>query len=386
MTTTTTVQPEAAPDRAGGLRASWYSGTEGWEAADAQAVTTAAGDPVALGRFATELALTAGLVDRPSLVLGALPFDTRGDAVFLRPGSLDRITGGAGGAACDPPERAAYRVMESTPTREGYAGAVRTLLADFEAGTVDKVVLARQVELFADQDVDPGAVAERLRHLHPFAHVFNIPVPQGGSLVGASPELLVSKRGGTVRSHPLAGSAHRSRDLTTDAENAERLSRSEKDLREHAYVVEAIADTLAPYCSRLQVPREPSLVGTCTMWHLGTFIDGDLRDPQTPVVELAAALHPTPAICGYPTEAAQRRIHDLEGFDRGYYAGAVGWTDEHGDGEWAVAIRCAHVEGTRVLAYAGAGIVAGSDPVSEVAETAGKMRAFASALGDEVLA
>ncbi len=266
---------------------------------------------------------------------------------------------------------------ESSP--DDYRDGVRLLLDAFADGDVEKAVLARYRDLSCTEPCDPLAIAARLAADHPAAYVFALPVADARHLVGASPELLIAKSGTSVRSHPLAGSARRSPDAATDRAHADALNSSEKDRREHAYVVEAICDILTPYCARLTVP-EPGLLGTDSMWHLGTEITAELRDPDVSVSELAALLHPTPAVCGTPRSAAYDLISEAESFDRGFFAGAVGWADTRGDGEWAVSIRCGDVWSDRIRAYAGAGIVVGSDPEAELAETSGKLSTFLAAV------
>jgi isochorismate synthase len=177
----------------------------------------------------------------------------------------------------------------------------------------------------------------------------------------------------------------RSGDPVEDRARARRLVASAKNLHEHALVVEAVADTLAPYCQLLHVPRRPSLVQTDSMWHLGTEITGALRVPEASSLELAMALHPTPAVCGAPRAEATAMIAELEGFDRGYFGGCVGHCDERGDGEWAVTIRCAEARGDALRLFAGAGIIAASVPDDELAETAAKLRTMSRALGFEQL-
>lgn len=199
-------------------------------------------------------------------------------------------------------------------------------------------------------------------------------------LFGVSPELLLSKSGTTVESFPLAGSAARSCDEAVDAQRAAKLLRSDKDLREHAFVVEAIADTLSPYCRDLAVPDAPELVATSTLWHLGTRITGTLRDSNLSSHALAAALHPTPAVCGTPRLAAKAAIDELEGVSRDYFAGMVGWCDASGDGEWAVTIRCGELTPQRLRLYAGAGVVAGSTPEAELRETDVKLQTLLRAM------
>jgi isochorismate synthase len=160
------------------------------------------------------------------------------------------------------------------------------------------------------------------------------------------------------------------------------LAASAKDQREHAFVVDAMATALAPLCSDLDVPATPGLTQTPNMWHLGTRIVGSVREPATTALDLAVALHPTPAVCGTPTADAREFILTNEG-DRGFYAGAVGWCDSAGDGEWMVGIRCAELsaDGRTIRASAGGGIVSDSDPQLELAETSAKLRTILSALG-----
>lgn len=205
----------------------------------------------------------------------------------------------------------------------------------------------------------------------------------GRALIGATPELLLEKTGGRIESHPLAGSARRMADPDLDRQARDGLAQSAKDQREHAIVVEYILDTLAPYCSALGCPQGTALTSTRSMWHLGTLITGELRDPDTPSVLLAAALHPTPAVCGLPCERAANLIGQLEPVERDFYAGAVGWSDlgRGGDGAWYVAIRCADICGPFARLYAGAGIVPGSDPRAEAAETGAKFGAMLQVLG-----
>jgi isochorismate synthase len=242
-----------------------------------------------------------------------------------------------------------------------------------------KVVLARTIEVTAERELDARLLAHRLRAVDPDAFTFAVPTDDG-VLVGASPELLVSRRGLEVRSNPLAGSAPRSGDPEEDRANADALVASAKDREEHAIVVDAVAETLGPFCSELAWDPEPILRETPNVWHLSTRFRGSLAEPVHTVMDLVEALHPTPAVAGDPREAALETIAELEPFNRGRYAGAVGWVDADGDGEWAIALRCAELRGDRAILFAGAGIVAGSDSASERDETERKFRAFLDAL------
>ncbi|GAA2350542.1 isochorismate synthase DhbC [Saccharopolyspora halophila] len=289
--------------------------------------------------------------------------------------------------------------VRSVPGPEEYERGVERLLRRMERGELSKAVLARSLELTPSEPVDVRGMLRSLALADPASYTFAVDLPRRGedgtrdsfgpqpalsrTFLGASPELLVSRRGTSVRSNPMAGSRPRSDDPAEDRRRAAELSESEKDHREHAAVVEAVAEALRPYCSELHVPQAPSVVSTNAMWHLATEISGELRDPATTSLELADALHPTPAVCGTPPDRARSAIAETEPFERGYYAGMVGWCDADGDGEWVVAIRCADVEDESLRLFAGAGIVAGSEPAEELAETTAKFRTALSAMGLE---
>lgn len=339
------------------------------------------------------------LAQAPSdaIAVGALPFHPDAPCCLFQPREVTRIpttpvaprrirTTAAGG---NPPP-ISWRA-EDGGGRSGYEACVGRALRLMQSGEarlpeqLQKVVLARSVLLRTARPVDVAMLVARLRH-DPRAAVFATPLPPqapGGerTLIGATPELLLQKTGQHIVTEPLAGSRRRLPDATADADTARSLKESEKDRLEHTLVVEYTADILAPYCSRLDIPAAPSLVATDTMWHLGTRIEAVLRDPWTTSLEILSKLHPTPAVCGFPARRAAEVISDLEPFDRGFYAGAVGWCDARGDGSWYLAIRCAEVTPDAVRLYAGAGIVDGSDPVSEFAETSAKLRAMLEALG-----
>jgi isochorismate synthase len=282
----------------------------------------------------------------------------------------------AGGVAHEP---FADIQLRAVPSPDAYKDAVRRAVVRIDGGELRKVVLARTIEVTADRALDPRLLASRLRAVDPDAYTFAAPTDEG-VLVGASPELLVSRRGREVRSNPLAGSAPRSGDAEEDRANADALIGSSKEQEEHAIVVEAIAETLRPFCEELTWDPEPVLRETPNVWHLSTRFRGALREPSPTALDLVAALHPTPAVAGEPREAALAIIEELEPFDRGRYAGPVGWVDAEGDGEWAIALRCAELRGGRAILYAGAGIVSGSEPARELDETERKFRAFLDAL------
>ena len=269
--------------------------------------------------------------------------------------------------------------LREVPPTGRYADAVRSAVERIREGELRKVVLARTIEVDAGRRLDPRLLAQRLRAVDPDAYTFAAPTDHG-VIVGASPELLVSRRGFEVRSNPLAGSAARSGDPEEDRANADALVTSAKDREEHAIVVEAVAETLGPFCAELAWDPEPVLRETPNVWHLSTRFRGALKEPVPSALDLVAALHPTPAVAGTPREAALDLIGELEPFDRGRYAGPVGWVDANGDGEWAIALRCAELRDDRAILYAGAGVVADSAPDRELDETERKFRAFLDAL------
>ncbi len=322
---------------------------------------------------------------RETVVAGAFPFDrARSDHMLsmstcIRNPAADSL----------PIQSGAFHSINAEPAPATFHDSVAAALERLDAETelpdgLRKVVLARSLAVQSKHPIDPGALFGTLSG-DPAVTAFQIPLPdrngQPRYLVGATPELLISKSGRDICSHPLAGSACRHADLAQDATAAAKLSHSAKDWREHQFLVEYILDTLSPYCDQLTLPEGTSLTSTRTMWHLGTWIDGRLRDADTPSAILAAALHPTPAVCGVPHQPAMDLIETLEPVDRDFYAGAVGWCDGSGDGAWYVAIRCAEICDCQARLYAGAGIVPGSDPQSETNETGAKFGAMLSALG-----
>ncbi|NSC20204.1 isochorismate synthase [Streptomyces albus subsp. chlorinus] len=319
------------------------------------------------------------------LVVGALPFDPDAPGALAVP---ERVRW-APPLREDPlvalpvpePEETGPWQVRQVPSTERYGAAVASAVARMRAGELDKVVLARTLELTAPHEPDLSALLRRLARRDPAGYTFAVPSGPGRTLVGASPELLVARRGGRLTANPLAGSAPRSGDLAEDVRRAAALLESPKDLHEHAVVVEAVKAALAPFCTRLEVPGAPTLVRTAAMWHLSTTVTGELTDPATTALDLASALHPTPAVCGTPVEAARAVIAACEPFERGAYTGMVGWQDADGDGEWVVTIRCAEAEGRLLRLFAGAGVVAGSSPQAETAETGAKFRTFLDAVG-----
>lgn len=332
---------------------------------------------------AAQAALRSGSA---SIVLGALPFDVHGPAALLEPGAV-HITdlppdwpGGPLppvhiGAAVPPPAYYRVRIQQACDQLAAPDNPLR------------KVVLARALRLLADAPLDARIILRRLIAADPTAYGYLVDLTAAGddyagvALVGASPELLVERRGDGVVCRPFAGSAPRAADPEVDAANGATLAGSAKNRHEHQLVIEAIRTALEPLCDDLSIAEEPELSRTAAVWHLCTPISGRLRDRSTTAIDLALALHPTPAVGGVPTKVATELINELEG-DRGFYAGAVGWCDAHGDGQWVVSIRCAQLSADRrtALARAGGGIVAESDPDEEVEETTTKFATILNAL------
>ncbi|MFF1463939.1 isochorismate synthase [Streptomyces sp. NPDC058330] len=341
--------------------------------------------PVALRvREALDARRRAG--DPAPVVVGALPFAPDGVPALAVPRSVrrapalreDPLIALRGPDAGHPSD---WRIRE-VPAAGRYGEAVAAAVRRMRAGEFDKVVLARTLELTSPHPLDLPGMLNRLARRDPGGYTFAVPSGPGRTLIGASPELLVARRGGQLVANPLAGSAPRSGELAEDVRRAAALLESPKDLHEHAVVVDAVREALAPFCTCLEVPERPTLIRTATMWHLSTTLTGDLTDPDAAsALDLASALHPTPAVCGTPTEAARAVIAESEPFDRGAYTGMLGWQDAEGDGEWVVTIRCAEAEGTTLRLFAGAGVVAQSSPDAETAETGAKFRTFLNAVG-----
>jgi isochorismate synthase len=325
---------------------------------------------------ALDVAHAAGHPD--PIVVGAIPFDPDTDAHLVVPQQVRR-TGPASAAsgAWSPPKLD----VTPEPAQEDYVEAVAKAVRRIRAGELTKVVLARSLRLTGAGRPDVAALARRLAWQDPHGYLFATDLPGGSTLFGLTPELLVSRRGRLVLANPLAGSAARTGDSTEDTRRAAALLASAKDRQEHAIVVASVRDALSPLCSRVTVPEEPTIVSTATMLHLSTVVTGELADERTTALALAVALHPTPAVCGTPTDIARATIAELEPVDRGFYTGMVGWTDAHGDGEWAVTIRCGVADADALRLYAGAGIVADSDPAAELAETTAKFATLLRGLG-----
>jgi menaquinone-specific isochorismate synthase len=268
-------------------------------------------------------------------------------------------------------------VLRSSRSHDDFIDRVEQAVAEVRSGRLDKVVLAREVVVEANKPFSQAELLERLRSLYPSCVTFHVE-----GFVGASPELLVSRRGAEVCSEPLAGTIARSGDADTDKRTARALSASAKERAEHSLVVEAIAASLSPLVASLKVSPEPEIVELRNVSHLRSRLEGVLeeRDGRLPsALDLAASLHPTPAVAGSPVEEAVEYLVKAEDLDRGPYAGPVGWMRSDGDGEFHLGIRSAMVNGATARLYAGAGIVSDSDPHSELRETQLKLQAMLAA-------
>lgn len=248
------------------------------------------------------------------------------------------------------------------------------------AGRAQKIVLCREVIATAADPIPTSLVAERLAERFDACFIYRV-----DDLVGASPELLVERDGDTVRSQPMAGTARRSDDPVVDANLRAELFASSTYRHEHQLTIDMVHDTLLGFTSYLDFEPEPQVITLANVFHLASRVEGQLSSPPASVLELQAALHPTPAVSGRPRETAVQLIAELEGRDRGRYAGTVGWVDGAGNGCWAVTIRCAQVDPDdprRARIHAGCGLVADSDPARELAESEAKLQAMLSALKD----
>lgn len=329
----------------------------------------------------------------PPVAVASFTFDPRAQGSFVRLPAL-LVRGGdtpsaqtAGDADPRAPLTSVALPTRATADRVRYAGAsvpdllwldaVAAATRLIDKGEIDKVVLARDHAVWSEAPFDARVLAVRLAERFPSCFTF---VAEG--LVGASPEMLVRRRGRTVESLVLAGSAARGEGAADDAARGDALLGSVKDRDEHGYAVASVRDALAPVCQALEVDAEPFLLRLDNVQHLATRFRGTLDEPAPSALALAGLLHPTAAVGGTPTAEALRVIREVEGMERGRYTGPVGWVDARGDGEFAIALRCAELSGARARLFAGAGIVAASLPEAELEETRLKLRAMQSAFAD----
>src|SRR5580698_3390127 len=255
--------------------------------------------------------------------------------------------------------------------------AVAEAVAAIKAGSPRKVVLAQDQYATAAEDIDARVPLRRLADRYPDCFTFAC-----DGLIGATPELLIRRDGGEVSALVLAGTAPRGGDTAADEALGRWLLASAKNTEEHVYAVTSMREALGPLCDTLDIEPRPALLKLPNLQHLGTWVHGTLAaaGPPRSALALAAAVHPTAAVCGTPTGAAFELIRELEHMDRERYAGAVGWVDADGNGEWGIALRSAQLSGRTAHLFAGCGIVAGSDPAAELAEAEVKFRPMRGAL------
>jgi salicylate biosynthesis isochorismate synthase/menaquinone-specific isochorismate synthase len=273
----------------------------------------------------------------------------------------------------DPAPAGRFRIASTAPP-EHYEAAVARAVERIRSGAFEKIVLAREVAVHAPAAHDAAAVFGVLRAGFESCYVYCAGAGDA-AFVGASPELLVRREGLRASTVALAGSTRRSADPAVDDHLGEQLLRSGKDREEQAIVARRIARAFAPHSVWVAAPDEPVLVRVANIQHLATPIRAQLTQPRS-ALELAGVLHPTPAVGGEPHDVATPLIPALEGLDRGWYAGPVGWTDANEDGEFCVALRCALLRGREARLYAGVGVVRDSDPTAELAETEVKLGAL----------
>jgi len=275
----------------------------------------------------------------------------------------------------------AARKLEVTPVRNpvAWTAAVGSASARLRAGDAAKVVLAREMLARGDGVVSAAMVARSLRAAYPSCFTYLITGADGTAFAGASPELLIRRSGRRAFSQPMAGSVARGATEAEDERLARELEESSKDAVEHRIVSDFVIDALRPFAQSVSA-RPPEVVRFTNIQHLATSVGAELVDPPADALQLAAALHPTPAVGGWPREAADALIAELEGMERGWYAGAVGWIDSHGDGEFAVALRCGLLWEDGARLYAGVGVMPDSDPARELEETELKFKALLTAL------
>ena len=323
--------------------------------------------PVAFGSFTFDPAADGSVLIVPSVISGR-----RAGVAWQTTISADGATPAAVRSA--PSSPAEVRWSDGSLTAPQWERIVAAAVARIKAGELRKVVLARDLHARASADIDVRVLLARLARRFPGCYTFAC-----AGLVGATPELLIQREGSDVRSLVLAGTMARGGSKAEDESLAAALLGSAKNAEEHRYSVESVRDLLAPLCTELAVDPEPYLLQMADYQHLATSVSGVLaRDASA--LALAASLHPTAAICGTPTDAALDLIRELERMDRSRYSGPVGWVDARGNGEWGIALRCGEIDGSRARLFAGNGIVAGSQPAAELAETETKFRPMRRAL------
>ncbi|ORF44223.1 hypothetical protein B5800_12445 [Gilliamella apicola] len=316
------------------------------------------------------------------IVVGAIPFDVRRPSRLFIPKSYKKISRDDLITQSSNSQIFHAKVIKQTtlPSRDEFKQQVQQVIAACQKGKLKKAVLSRLLMLETSEPVDAQRFFSTLVSMNSTAYHFHVPLNEQEVLIGASPETLLHCQDNNIYSMPLAGSIKHQQQSEADNAAAAKLFNSLKDRHEHALVVDEISRLLAPHCQTLSVPKEPILASTTTLWHLATPIEGRLKQQQN-ALQLACLLHPTPALCGYPTDVAKTMINDLEPFNRELFGGIVGWCDAEGNGEFAITIRSAIIHDRSVQLFAGAGIVEASQPDAEWSEIQLKLNTILSAFG-----
>jgi menaquinone-specific isochorismate synthase len=338
-----------------------------------------------------DVADSVGVFGSGPVVFGSFSFDASQPSVLVVPEVVLGHSGGrwwmtvqgtSGGPdlrpATAPSSPGVVEYDDGSRSAADWVQVVADAVRRIEAGDVAKVVLARDVEARTEQPLDVRWPLQRLAEGYPQCWTFCI-----DGLLGATPEMLVRLEGQTATSRVLAGTLRRSGEAAQDERRGEAFPRSIKDVEEHGHGVTSVADALAKHCDRLDVPSAPFVLQLPNVMHLATDVTGRVIDGSSSL-DLLASLHPSAAVCGTPRQVALDVIREIEGLDRGRYAGPVGWMDARGEGEWGIALRCAQQHPTdphRLRLFAGCGIVAGSQPQDELAESNAKLLPMRTALG-----
>jgi menaquinone-specific isochorismate synthase len=317
--------------------------------------------------FSDEAGTDDSVLVVPQVVVGR-----RGDLTWVTTIGVDAPTLATTAAPAAPTD---LTFADGALSGEDWMAVVADAVARIEAGDLEKIVLARDVIATASGPIDIRWPLRQLAASYPTCWTFHV-----DGLFGATPEMLVRRERGLVTSRVLAGTIRRTGDDERDLALAAMLAHSSKDLEEHEYAVRSVAEALEPYCSSMNVPETPFVLHLPNVLHLATDVAGVARDGESSL-ELAAALHPSAAVGGTPTAVARALITEIEGMDRGRYAAPVGWMDASGDGEWGIALRSGVIDGDTVRLFAGCGIVGGSDPAAELAESHAKFVPVREALG-----
>lgn len=355
-----------------------FAEAEQWwdEVVAASVVTDDVGLPgsglVAFGSFAFDPLAASSVLAVPQVVVGH-----REGTWWITRATVagEPALGAEGVTAVRPP--CGLRVADDDAAGAVWERAVAGAVRRIEAGELDKVVLAREVPVRLDEPLDVRWPLQRLATGYPACWTFSVE-----GLIGATPEVLVRLRDGVATSRVLAGTLRRSGDANEDARRGDAFARSIKDIEEHGYALRSVADALALHASAVEVPEDPFVLELPNVLHLASDVTATVR-PGTSSLSLLASLHPSAAVCGTPTDVAMAVVREVEGLQRGRYTGPVGWTDASGDGEWGIALRCAEIDPDdrrRLRLFAGGGIVSGSKPADELAETAAKLLPMREAL------